>query len=121
MPHYNSISISGYHIMEAGADPVLELAFTVADGLEYCRTGVCLFSRVSIVCEVYVCMYVHRRVVWKYLNVYLYTEEVDSHLNLFVILVSNDVMHDHRVQSSIAHRVPSTIQSTMLSKGLCRF
>ncbi len=42
MPHYNSISISGYHIMEAGADPVLELAFTVADGLEYCRTGMCV-------------------------------------------------------------------------------
>ena len=40
MPQYNSISISGYHIMEAGADPVLELAFTVADGLEYCRIGV---------------------------------------------------------------------------------
>ena len=39
MPHYNSISISGYHIQEAGADAVLELAFTVADGLEYCRTG----------------------------------------------------------------------------------
>ncbi|CAI8032598.1 Methylmalonyl-CoA mutase, mitochondrial, partial [Geodia barretti] len=39
MPHFNSISISGYHIQEAGADTVLELAFTVADGLEYCRTG----------------------------------------------------------------------------------
>ena len=39
MPHYNSISISGYHIMEAGADSVLEMAFTLADGLEYCRTG----------------------------------------------------------------------------------
>ena len=38
MPQY--IAISGYHIMEAGADPVLQLAFTVADGLEYCRTGV---------------------------------------------------------------------------------
>ncbi|XP_064401463.1 probable serine carboxypeptidase CPVL isoform X5 [Halichondria panicea] len=37
MPQYNAIS--GYHIMEAGADPVLELAFTVADGLEYCRTA----------------------------------------------------------------------------------
>ncbi|XP_064401358.1 methylmalonyl-CoA mutase-like isoform X2 [Halichondria panicea] len=37
MPQYNSISISGYHINEAGADPVLELAFTVADGLEHCR------------------------------------------------------------------------------------
>jgi methylmalonyl-CoA mutase len=39
MPHYNSISISGYHMQEAGADAVLELAFTLADGLEYCRTG----------------------------------------------------------------------------------
>ena len=42
MPHYNSISISGYHIMEAGADSVLEMAFTLADGLEYCRTGMCI-------------------------------------------------------------------------------
>ncbi|OLY79694.1 Methylmalonyl-CoA mutase, mitochondrial [Smittium mucronatum] len=40
MPNYNSISISGYHIMEAGADSVLELGFTVADGIEYIRTGV---------------------------------------------------------------------------------
>jgi len=39
MPKYNSISISGYHIQEAGADAVLELAFTLADGLEYVRTG----------------------------------------------------------------------------------
>eukprot|EP00039_Didymoeca_costata_P004923 m.77038 g.77038 ORF g.77038 m.77038 type:complete len:741 (+) comp12598_c0_seq3:62-2284(+) len=39
MPKYNSISISGYHMQEAGADPKLELAFTIADGLEYCRTG----------------------------------------------------------------------------------
>ena len=39
MPRFNSISISGYHIQEAGADAVLELAFTLADGLEYCRTG----------------------------------------------------------------------------------
>uniref|UniRef100_A0A4W3IRE3 Methylmalonyl-CoA mutase, mitochondrial n=2 Tax=Callorhinchus milii TaxID=7868 RepID=A0A4W3IRE3_CALMI len=39
MPKYNSISISGYHIQEAGADAVLELAYTIADGLEYCRTG----------------------------------------------------------------------------------
>eukprot|EP00054_Salpingoeca_dolichothecata_P007233 m.42000 g.42000 ORF g.42000 m.42000 type:complete len:724 (+) comp16940_c0_seq2:47-2218(+) len=39
MPKYNSISISGYHMQEAGADPHLELAFTIADGLEYCRTG----------------------------------------------------------------------------------
>ncbi|KCV71797.1 methylmalonyl-CoA mutase, mitochondrial [Fonticula alba] len=40
MPKYNSISISGYHMQEAGADCALELAFTIADGIEYCRTGV---------------------------------------------------------------------------------
>lgn len=39
MPKFNSISISGYHMQEAGADPVLELAFTIADGLQYCQTG----------------------------------------------------------------------------------
>lgn len=39
MKKFNSISISGYHIQEAGADAVLELAFTLADGLEYVRTG----------------------------------------------------------------------------------
>lgn len=39
MPKYNSISISGYHMQEAGANSVLELAFTLADGIEYCRTG----------------------------------------------------------------------------------
>ncbi|KAG9287437.1 hypothetical protein G9A89_023809 [Geosiphon pyriformis] len=39
MPKYNSISISGYHMQEAGADNVLELAFTIADGIEYVRTG----------------------------------------------------------------------------------
>ena len=35
MPKYNTISISGYHMMEAGADSVLQTAFTIADGLEY--------------------------------------------------------------------------------------
>ena len=39
MPKFNSISISGYHMQEAGATPVLELAYTLADGLEYVRTG----------------------------------------------------------------------------------
>ncbi|XP_072029756.1 LOW QUALITY PROTEIN: methylmalonyl-CoA mutase, mitochondrial-like [Amphiura filiformis] len=39
MPKFNSISISGYHMQEAGADAVLEMAFTIADGIEYCRTG----------------------------------------------------------------------------------
>eukprot|EP00979_Chaetoceros_neogracilis_P000890 scaffold187_cov266-Chaetoceros_neogracile.AAC.20 len=40
MPKFNSISISGYHMQEAGADVALELGFTLADGLEYIRTGV---------------------------------------------------------------------------------
>jgi methylmalonyl-CoA mutase len=40
MPKYNSISISGYHIQEAGATADIELAYTLADGLEYLRTGV---------------------------------------------------------------------------------
>jgi len=40
MPRFNSISISGYHMQEAGADAVLEMAFTIADGLEYIRTAV---------------------------------------------------------------------------------
>ncbi len=35
MPRYNTVSISGYHMMEAGADSVLQTAFTLADGLEY--------------------------------------------------------------------------------------
>ncbi|CAF1037298.1 unnamed protein product [Adineta steineri] len=39
MPNFNSISISGYHMQEAGATATLELAYTIADGLEYCRTG----------------------------------------------------------------------------------
>jgi methylmalonyl-CoA mutase len=40
MPRFNSISISGYHMQEAGATADLELAYTLADGLEYVRTGV---------------------------------------------------------------------------------
>lgn len=40
MPKYHSISISGYHIQEAGADAILELGFTLANGLEYIRTGI---------------------------------------------------------------------------------
>lgn len=39
MPRFNSISISGYHMQEAGADSLLELAFTIADGLEYVNTA----------------------------------------------------------------------------------
>ncbi|AXR62665.1 methylmalonyl-CoA mutase [Leptospira mayottensis] len=40
MPKFNSISISGYHMQEAGATADIELAYTLADGLEYLRTGI---------------------------------------------------------------------------------
>ncbi len=40
MPRFNSISISGYHMQEAGATADLEMAYTLADGLEYVRTGI---------------------------------------------------------------------------------
>jgi len=39
MPRFNTVSISGYHMMEAGANSVLQLAFTLADGLEYVRAA----------------------------------------------------------------------------------
>ncbi len=39
MPRFNTVSISGYHMMEAGADSVLQAAFTLADGLEYVRAA----------------------------------------------------------------------------------
>ena len=39
MPKFNSISISGYHMQEAGATADIELGYTLADGLEYVRTG----------------------------------------------------------------------------------
>ncbi len=40
MPKFNSISVSGYHMQEAGATSEIEMAYTLADGLEYLRTGV---------------------------------------------------------------------------------
>ena len=40
MPKFNSISISGYHMQEAGATADIELAYTLADGMDYLRTGV---------------------------------------------------------------------------------
>jgi len=40
MPKFNSISVSGYHMQEAGADAKLELAYTIADGIEYVRAAV---------------------------------------------------------------------------------
>ncbi|CAM5419920.1 methylmalonyl-CoA mutase family protein [Streptomyces tanashiensis] len=40
IPKWNTISISGYHMAEAGASPAQEIAFTLADGIEYVRTAV---------------------------------------------------------------------------------
>ncbi|MDP2088307.1 MAG: methylmalonyl-CoA mutase [Flavobacteriaceae bacterium] len=40
MPKFNSISISGYHMQEAGATPEIELAYTLANGIEYLKTGI---------------------------------------------------------------------------------
>jgi len=40
MPRYNTVSISGYHMMEAGANSVLQTAFTIADGIEYVRAAI---------------------------------------------------------------------------------
>src|SRR5690606_382337 len=40
MPKFNSVSISGYHLQEAGAPADIELGYTLANGLEYVRTGV---------------------------------------------------------------------------------
>lgn len=47
MPKFNSISISGYHIQEAGATADLELAYTLADGLEYIRAGLAAGLRID--------------------------------------------------------------------------
>ena len=48
MPKFNSISISGYHMQEAGATPVQELAFTLADGLEYVRAALVQGPRLDV-------------------------------------------------------------------------
>ena len=40
MPKYNTVSISGYHMMEAGANSVLQTAFTIADGIEYVKSAI---------------------------------------------------------------------------------
>ncbi len=50
MPKFNSISISGYHMQEAGATADLELAYTLADGLEYVRTGMKAGLKVDAFC-----------------------------------------------------------------------
>jgi methylmalonyl-CoA mutase len=50
MPKFNSISISGYHMQEAGATADLELAYTLADGLDYVRTGLTAGLNVDAFC-----------------------------------------------------------------------
>lgn len=52
MPKFNSISISGYHMQEAGADAVLEMAFTIADGLQYIQTGKWLENKNKQICGI---------------------------------------------------------------------
>ena len=47
MPKFNSISISGYHMQEAGASADLELAYTLADGLEYIKAGIAAGMKVD--------------------------------------------------------------------------
>jgi hypothetical protein len=58
MPKYNSISVSGYHMQEAGADPVLELAFTIADGIEYEKSKTnCICCCICLcICIVWYCI-----------------------------------------------------------------
>jgi methylmalonyl-CoA mutase len=46
MPRFNSVSISGYHMQEAGANSVVELAFTLADGIEYVKAALSKRTRV---------------------------------------------------------------------------
>jgi methylmalonyl-CoA mutase len=47
MPKFNSISISGYHMQEAGANQALELAFTLADGKEYVKTALAFYLEIA--------------------------------------------------------------------------
>ena len=49
MPKFNSISISGYHMQEAGATADLELAYTLADGMEYLRAGMAAGMDLSLI------------------------------------------------------------------------
>src|SRR4029450_9018039 len=49
MPKFNSISISGYHMQEAGATADLELGYTIADGIEYARAGVAAGLPIDVV------------------------------------------------------------------------
>jgi hypothetical protein len=62
MPKFNSISISGYHLQEAGADSKLELAFTLADGIEYVRAaqaaGLYIHMYMSIHMSIFILLYI---------------------------------------------------------------
>ncbi|HNA42492.1 MAG TPA: methylmalonyl-CoA mutase family protein, partial [Saprospiraceae bacterium] len=51
MPRFNSISISGYHMHEAGAPAEIELAYTLADGLEYIRAGLAAGLNLTSFCS----------------------------------------------------------------------
>jgi hypothetical protein len=50
MPKFNTVSISGYHMMEAGANSVLQTAFTLADGLEYVRAALDAGLDIDAIC-----------------------------------------------------------------------
>ena len=50
MPKFNSISISGYHMQEAGASPEIEMAYTLANGLEYIKKGIETGMDIDIIC-----------------------------------------------------------------------
>ena len=60
MPKFNCISVSGYHMQEAGATADIELAYTLADGLEYLRTGVKAGLDVDELCAAYFVLLGHR-------------------------------------------------------------
>ena len=51
MPKFNSISISGYHLQEAGTNSALELAITLSDGLEYVKTALVNWLRYRSICS----------------------------------------------------------------------
>ena len=60
MPKFNCISVSGYHMQEAGATADIELAYTLADGLEYLRTGVKAGLDVDELCAAHLILLGHR-------------------------------------------------------------
>ncbi len=60
MPKFNCISVSGYHMQEAGATADIELAYTLADGLEYLRTGVKAGLDIDELCAAHLILLGHR-------------------------------------------------------------